>query len=1162
MPNDEGPTQTRDAASHRLRELLAAARRLRRAHGPKQSATELLRETIESLIALLQVHYGAVIITNAEGRITQRVCAGMIPDEGRTGLSPVECALRTTPPGQSGPVSTDDASQAAGFAGISAHRPVMNTLLAVALPALDRRRGTLYISERLDRKPFDDDDLAFATLYAEELSLRLALLQSRTDGQVVHDISQVLSITSGDDFFRGLVVNLARTLGMDYVFIGEPLPDQPDVIRTLAFCADGQLVANIDYYLDANTPCGSVNCKAICHFPDSAGTLYSEDSLIRRYGAEAFIGHPLYDSTGQLLGLLVAMNRTMIVDEERVQVVLRLCANRACAELERRRATESVRESEERFHATFSQAAVGIAHIASDGRFLRINQKFCDILGYTQEDMLGYSFQDVAHPEDLERSLALARRMFADELDTHSLEIRFLHKDGRTVWVNVTVSPARDAQGQPKYLIAVIEDIAARRAAEVHMRKLSGAIEQTADATVITDRNGIIEYVNPAHRVVTGYMPEEVIGKTSSIFKSGQHDQAFYERLWTTILGGEVFRERFVNRHRDGSLYFEDKTITPIKNEQGQVTHFVATGRDITRRMQTAEALQKSEQRFRSVVENAPVSIHTIDRNGRILDMNAAGLRMLGAANLAQLHGQEVLATVGESDRARVREVLGETLSGKENRVEFTTVSGRIFDSRLIPVRDDSGTIQYLLGVTEDITEYRQAEERLNYLAHYDLLTGFPNRILLQDRLNQAMFEAGRRERLVAILFLDLDRFKIINDTLGHDRGDALLKQVASRLSACVRSEDTISRLGGDEFTIVLGNLEHVDQAARVAQKIIDSFVPPFSIAGRELFISASIGITLYPFDDNDIDNLLRNADAAMYHAKDLGRNTFQFYTAELNRRTAQRLRLETALRHALDRDELQLHYQPQIDLSTGSIIGVEALLHWQHPDMGLIPPLEFISLAEETGLIIPIGEWVLRMACRQAQGWERAGLRRIQIAVNLSARQFQHHDLTDLVRQVLDETGAAPDCLDLELTESILMQNTEKTLATMNELHRLGVAFSMDDFGTGYSSLAYLRRFPIDTLKIDQSFVRDIPDNSNDAAIAQAIIALAHSLGIRVIAEGVETVEQFEFMRAHRCDAMQGYYFSRPVTASQMTDRLIQDQGHGRRQPTIPRKTLVHPKK
>ena len=392
-------------------------------------------------------------------------------------------------------------------------------------------------------------------------------------------------------------------------------------------------------------------------------------------------------------------------------------------------------------------------------------------------------------------------------------------------------------------------------------------------------------------------------------------------------------------------------------------------------------------------------------------------------------------------------------------------------------------------------------------------------------------------------MFLDLDRFKIINDTLGHETGDALLKAVAERLKTCMRAGDTISRLGGDEFTVILANVAHVDDVARVAQKIIDTFTPQFNIAGRELFISASIGITLYPFDDNNLENLLRNADAAMYHAKEMGRNTFQFYTAELNRRTAKHLTLETALRHALERNELLLHYQPQVNLKTGRIIGAEALLRWQHPEMGLIPPLDFIPLSEETGLIIPIGEWVLRTACAQAKAWEQAGFGDLQVAVNLSGRQLQHRDLAKLVKQVLKETGLDPRQLDLELTESLLMHNTGETLIAMEELHKLGVAFSMDDFGTGYSSLSYLKRFPIDTLKIDQSFVRDIPTDPDDAAIAQAIIAMAHSLGIKVIAEGVETANQLAFMRAHQCDGVQGYYFSKPITAEEVTKLLLNDR-------------------
>ncbi|MEW6332049.1 MAG: EAL domain-containing protein [Pseudomonadota bacterium] len=461
------------------------------------------------------------------------------------------------------------------------------------------------------------------------------------------------------------------------------------------------------------------------------------------------------------------------------------------------------------------------------------------------------------------------------------------------------------------------------------------------------------------------------------------------------------------------------------------------------------------------------------------------------------------------------------------------------WDWTLHPLKDESGNVEAVMFVLLDVTERRRTEERLNTLAFYDALTGLPNRQQLHDHLQWAMKEAAQRERLVAILFLDLDRFKNINDTLGHDVGDALLKEVAARLRGSVRPGDIISRLGGDEFTIVLANVAHLDDVTHVAQKLLDHFLPPFRIAGRDLFVSPSIGITLYPFDGNNAEDLIKNADIAMYHAKERGRNNFQFYTPELNVRAARRLELETGLRQALEKNQFILHFQPLVKMDSGGITGMEALLRWQHPEYGLIPPMEFIPLAEETGLIVPIGEWVLRAACARIKAWHDAGFPKMHVAVNLSSVQLQQKNFVDVVRQTLKDTGLEPRYLDLELTETLLMQDMEAAETVLKELHELGVLFSLDDFGTGYSSLSYLKRFPIDFLKIDRSFVHDITHDRYGAGIVRAIIAMAHTLGIKVIAEGVETAAQFRFLREQGCDISQGYYCSRPLATEAFTELL-----------------------
>jgi diguanylate cyclase (GGDEF)-like protein len=404
------------------------------------------------------------------------------------------------------------------------------------------------------------------------------------------------------------------------------------------------------------------------------------------------------------------------------------------------------------------------------------------------------------------------------------------------------------------------------------------------------------------------------------------------------------------------------------------------------------------------------------------------------------------------------------------------------------------------------------------------------------------MVHAQRDDKLVAVMALDLDRFKIINDTFGHPVGDRLLQAVAERLASHVREGDTVARMGGDEFTFVLTDLGDSHQAGDIAQKILLSLAAdPFMLEDKEIFMSASMGISVYPVDGGDTTSLIKNADAALYHAKSEGRNNFQYYAREMNASAMQRLTLESALRRALEREEFLLYYQPQIDLASGRIIGLEALLRWQHPERGLVSPGEFIPMLEETGLIVPVGEWVLHAACRQGRAWQQAGLQPIRIAVNLSALQFRQPDLVGMIERILAETGLDPSSheLELELTESLLMKNVEETAATLHRLHEMGVKLSIDDFGTGYSSLSYLKRFPLTSLKIDQSFVRDLSSNPDDAAIVSAIIALGHGLKLNVIAEGVETTEQLAYLREMKCDEMQGFLFSRPVPASEITQLL-----------------------
>ena len=508
---------------------------------------------------------------------------------------------------------------------------------------------------------------------------------------------------------------------------------------------------------------------------------------------------------------------------------------------------------------------------------------------------------------------------------------------------------------------------------------------------------------------------------------------------------------------------------------------------------------------------------------------------------------ESFLNSVHPLDREFVAESINEAISGRktynlDHRILLPNGGEKVVHAEAEISRNENGQPVWMAGIMQDITERKQAEAQIYNLAYFDSLTGLPNRLLFKEHLAHALAHAFRTKGVAAILFLDLDRFKYINDTLGHSIGDKLLQGVAERLLVCVRRSDivgrdeggelnsSVARLGGDEFTVLLSDITNVQDAAKVSQRIISAVSQPFNLDNHEVIVTTSIGISLFPNDGNDIVTLIKNADTAMYHAKDLGRNNFQFYTQSMNASTLERLALENHLRKALERGEFLLYYQPQFDILTEEIIGVEALVRWKHRELGMVSPADFIPLAEETGLIIQIDEWVMHTACEQIRRWQGDGLPDITISVNLSGQHFIRENLLETVAGTLKETGLDPRFLELELTESVLMKNAKETVSTLRALKEMGLHISIDDFGTGYSSLSYLKRFPLDTLKIDRSFVQEITTDSDSAAITKAIIAMAHSLKLKVLAEGVETEEQLAFLRDHGCNALQGFLFSKPL--------------------------------
>ena len=556
-------------------------------------------------------------------------------------------------------------------------------------------------------------------------------------------------------------------------------------------------------------------------------------------------------------------------------------------------------------------------------------------------------------------------------------------------------------------------------------------------------------------------------------------------------------------------------------------------------------ALRESNQFATEIIENAGEGIVVYDRDMRYVVFNhfMEELTGLSASEVIGRPAPDVFPHLREQhvDDLLERAMHGEQVSSPDIFFYVPNTERRGWVSGVYrPHYDAKGNIAGVIGLIRDITERKTAEQQIEYQAYHDALTSLANRRLFQEHLTLALALAQRRQRLVAVLFLDLDHFKIVNDSLGHSTGDALLKIVAARLKAAVREGDTVARVGGDEFTIVLQELGDRSDAAVVAQKVLHTIAEPVEINGHRLYVTTSIGITLFPDDGDDAETLLKNADNAMYRAKAEGRNTYQMSTQELNRSTHERMTLESGLHQAMERSEFELLYQPQIDAKSMKIVGMEALLRWRHPERGLVPPSEFIAVAEDRGFIVVIGDWVLRTACRDARRFRDRGFPGFRVAVNISARQFHDEALISLVESALKESGLDARCLEVEITESIAMQNVELTLAVLKKLREIGVSIAIDDFGTGHSSLNYLKRFPIDALKIDKSFVDDVPDRFEDVAIVRSVIQLAQGLNLRVIAEGVEKLEQLDFLRDNGCGEVQGYYFSYPIAAADF-ERLFE---------------------
>ncbi|MEG3640940.1 two-component system response regulator [Magnetococcus sp. PR-3] len=615
--------------------------------------------------------------------------------------------------------------------------------------------------------------------------------------------------------------------------------------------------------------------------------------------------------------------------------------------------------------------------------------------------------EDEARRKQLEAAEHMRR---VEEQARHLLEHRVQERTQELTQINARLS----------------DEVEVRQRAESGLRLIHKVFENTSEAIILTDIQGVIIDTNPAFSEITGYSREEAVGNNPRSFKSDRHDDNFYQDMWKKIAEEGLWQGEIWDRRKNGEIYPKRLTINAVRNHEGRVENYI--------------------------------------------------------------------------------------------------------------------------GIFSDISESKATELKLERLAYYDALTQLPNRMLFHDRLEHEFYAAQRHRKQVAVFFIDLDRFKQVNDTLGHSAGDELLQHVAQRLEGCVRANDTVARMGGDEFTVILADIHDNESVARVARKVLEELQKSIHIKGHDIFVGASIGIALYPTNGSNVETLTKNADMAMYRAKESGRGNYKFFSEEMNVSTSERLSLEAQLHHAVNNQHLEVHYQPKLNMQTGIMVGMEALVRWPQDDGSMIPPDHFIPVAEETGLIVPLGQWVMRQAMQDCAQWVAKSDHSLRVAVNLSAREFQAPGLVASIEQGLQETGLAPAHFEVEITESLMMHDVETAIATLKQISDLGIHIAMDDFGTGYSSLSYLKQFPIHSLKVDRSFVQDVPDDANDIEIIAAILSLAKVLNLKVVAEGVETMDQVTFLKQNHCDECQGYYFSKPLSKLDFDAFLPEVESHSAR--------------
>lgn len=939
-------------------------------------------------------------------------------------------------------------------------------------------------------------------------------------------------------------------------------------------------------------------------------------------------------------------------------------------------------ESERKFRDAFDVVGIGLTQVDTEGRFLVVNRRFCEMLGYGRDELIGKRFIDITHPDERSLDEEILRTAAVKPNVNLSREKRYIRKDGSILWAQRSGVVVRDAQGKVLYSLGSIEDVSQYHASQETLRALNASLKAIVETSPLAIYSitpaGIVTLWNPAAEDMFGLRESDVLGKPSPLLSAGSGGMV--QDIRERVLAGETLYGHELTWFRQTGTVSSDKTViterreislsaAPLRGPENAIVGVLITCADVTSIKSTALKLDEQLHFTQELLEVMPSPIFYKGRDGRYLGFNRAwemffNLRRdewvgkiypdaLIQESAEDLRKEDAMVMAGHAVRreVQVRNGQGEMRYMIKHISPFTSPDGTpagmigvltdITDFKqveqalqasegrfqaltesamdIVTVLDADGTIRYqspsvkhLIGIdpaemigksqfdlmhpddveavraqftdlirtgamsksvefrvrardgkwhimeaigknclnvpavrgiianTRDVTDRRAIEQRIQHLAFHDALTGLPNRSLMADRISHAISRAERGGKKFAVMFIDIDNFKNINDTLGHDVGDELLREVSRRLSDSVRAHDTIARQGGDEFIVLLDQLDGHQGAIRVAQKMLDALRAAFRVSNTEQHVSGSIGIALYPEDGRDAQTLLKNADTAMFHGKSLGKNTYQFFTSQMNIAVKRRATMESSLRAAVKNGDFLLVYQPQVDLISGEIVALEALVRWNSESNGTMMPGEFIPLAEETGLINDIGQWVLHEACRQTMAWQAQGLVPRRVAVNLSARQLSDKSFLDVLNSILRETGMPPHLLELEVTESQVMRQGEGSVMLLNEIAGMGIQLAVDDFGTGYSSLSYLKRLPIRKLKIDQSFIRDITVDPNDTAIVVAIINMAKSLDLDIIAEGIETAGQLTLLRAKGCGVGQGYYFSVPLMPKDVAPLLL----------------------